>query len=377
MLQRNLTRGTRNGADRSRWLRVVVTAAALVAATVPGVATSAATSGAALAAETVVSCEQPVAGAVKLANDLLCVETDGLVVVADDTVIDLNGHRIECVGAGYLGSCQGIVHGATNPDPEPEDGVLINGHRNVHVFTSVPGATISGFDNGIHMERVTEVKIEHLIITGPASPGVVNPRPFSHGILIRGSSCPDEDGNIHIGTGQSSGNDLSNANQGIAINGSCVHVVHNRVHDNNSNSSVPSNGILINNGSNNVVRGNEVFKNGDPFPIDNTDQDGGITMRNNSRFNHIANNVVNGNFGDGISVRIASSNNKMDNNTMLFNGGEASGTVFYDAAGRGAPGGPPGSSPLNEWNQNNMCLTQNAEVPPGTCGPQEGSTSPA
>ncbi len=61
---------------------------------------------------------------------------------------------------------------------------------------------------------------------------------------------------------------------------------------------------------------------------------------------------------------------------MLFNGVPLSGTAFYDAAGRGAPGEPPddeGDSPLNDWNQNNRCLTQNQEVPPGTCGPDEGS----
>lgn len=343
--------------------------AALILGIVPGVLPT----DIASAAETVVSCGQPVAGSIKVANDLTCVESDGLVVAADNTVIDLNGHRIECIGPGYLGSCQGIVSGTTNPDPEPEDGVLINGRNNVRVFSTTPGATITGFDNGIHMERVTNVKVEHLIVTGPPSPGTANPRPFSHGILIRQSNCPEnDDGNIHIGTGQNSGNDFSNANQGVAINGSCVHLVHNRMHHNNSNTSVPSNGILINNGTNNVVRENEVFMNGDPFPLDNSEQDGGITMRNNSRSNWIRNNAVNENFGDGISVRTESSNNKMDNNTMLFNGGSGAGTLFWDAAGRLAPGGPPGSSPLNEWNKNNVCVTQNSEVPPGVCGTTEG-----
>lgn len=344
--------------------------AALILGVVPGVAQSPAA-----AEETPVSCGQVVTGSIKLANDLQCIETTGLIVGSSDTVIDLNGHRIECKGVGYEGSCQGIVNGLSTPDEEPEDGVLIEGHNNVHVVTTKPGGTIQGFDNGIRMERVTNVKVEHLVITGPASPGVVNPRPFSHGILIRQSSCSEtnpELGNIHIGTGQSSGNDLSNANQGIAINGSCVHVVHNRVHDNNSNTSVPSNGILINGGSGNVVRGNEVFKNGDPFPFDDTAQDGGITLRNRANQNHIENNVVNENFGDGISVRTESFDNKMDNNTMLGNGALGGGTVFYDAAGRDAPGGPPGSSPLNEWNQNNVCVTQNEEVPPGTCGTGEG-----
>ncbi len=58
---------------------------------------------------------------------------------------------------------------------------------------------------------------------------------------------------------------------------------------------------------------------------------------------------------------------------MLLNGGAFSGWVFYDAAGRGAPGGRPGSEPLDEWNQNNRCLTQNQEAPPGTCVPDDAS----
>ena len=350
-----------------RWRRRLAVMTVLAAVAV-GMASGTGTAHA--APETPIACGQVVSGAIKVANDLVCPESDGLRVGSDDTVIDLNGHRIACVGGGYLGSCQGTVHGASIPDQEPEDGVAIEGHNNVHVFTSVPGGTITGFDNGVHMDRVTNVKIEHLTITGPPSPVAVNLRPFSHGILIQRSSCPDQDGNIHLGTGQSSGNDLSNANQGIAINGSCVHVVYNRVHHNNSNHplAVPSNGILLNNASANVVRGNEVFNNGDP--IDENQQDGGITIRNFSRFNHIENNEVTENFGYGISVRSSSEDNKMDNNSMFFNGANNP-AVFYDAAGLAAPGGPPGSSPLNEWNPNNRCLTQNHEVPPGTCEPDD------
>ena len=319
------------------------------------------------AEETPVACGQVVSGTVKLANDLHCVESDGLIVGSDDTIIDLNGHRILCTGAGYRGSCQGTA-GASAPDEEPENGVSIEGHDNVHVFTSVYGATIEAFDNGVAIDRSSDVKVEHLIITGPPAQDPANPRPFSHGIIVRGSTCSG-DKQHHLGTGQKPSNDISNHNQGIAINGSCVSVVQNRVHHNNSNGAVPSNGILINGGSRNVVRGNEVFENGDA--VDSTEQDGGITLRNRAQENHVTNNDVTDNFGDGISVRTGSVNNKVDNNLSLFNGGAGAGTLFYDAAGRGAPGGPPGSEPLNEWNQNNRCLTQNEEVPPGTCEPDD------
>ncbi len=142
------------------------------------------------APETPVECNQVVTGTVKLANDLVCLETDGLIVGSDNTVIDLNGKRIVCIGAGYEGSCQGIVPPGGVSDPEFENGVDIDGKRNVHVFTSVPGATITGFDNGVNINRSSNVKVEHLVITGPPqSSDPANPRPVSHGVLIRGANC--------------------------------------------------------------------------------------------------------------------------------------------------------------------------------------------
>lgn len=333
------------------------------------------------APETPVTCGQVVTGTVKLANDLVCPDTDGLIAGSDNTVIDLNGHRVSCVSptGGYKGSCQGISTAGALDDEEPENGIDIRDRRNVHVFSSVPGATIEGFDQGVQIDRSSNVKVEHLIITGPEGTRPANPRPPSHGVLIRGADCGG--GNIHIGTGEKSGNDISNHNQGVAINGDCVSVVHNRVHDNNSDSAVVpgfpgdanSNGILLSNASHNVVRGNEVERNGEG-DITPTGPDSGIQIRREqSTDNLITNNVVNDNIGDGISLRLGTTENLIVNNTMLRNGGPLSGTAFYDAAGRAAPGGRPGSEPLNRWNQNNRCLTQNDEVPPGTCGPDEGS----
>ncbi len=326
------------------------------------------------AQEEIVSCEQPVSGTVKLANDLVCTDTDGLVVADDNTVIDLNGHRISCKGNGYQESCQGIAPTGAAPDEDPDNGVDIDERRNVHVFTSVPGATIEGFDNGVDIRQSDNVKVEHLVLTGPPRPGPANPRPPSHGVLVRGATCGG--GNIHIGTGQKSGNDVSNHNQGIAVNGDCVSVVHNRARDNNSTAAlifgfpfIPnSNGILLSNAAHNVVRGNEAERNGDG-DLTPTGPDSGIQIRREeSTDNLVTNNVVNGNMGDGISLRLGANSNHIVDNTMLLNGGRPE---LYDAAGRGAPGGPPGSEPLNEWNRNNRCLTQNAEVPPGTCEPDD------
>ena len=328
--------------------------------------------------ETVISCNMPVSGTIKVANDLVCPDTKGLIVVADNTVIDLNGHRISCVGSGFEGSCQGVAPtgGVSEPDPAFDNGVEIDRRHNVHVFTSVPGGTIEGFDNGIRIRNSQNVKVEFLTITGPVGTIVANPRPASHGVLINGSSC---DGPIHIGTGQFSGNDISNHNQGVAINGDCVDVVHNRLHDNDGGltvragvptGAVPSNGLLINDGSKNVVRGNEIFNNGDE---DASDDAGLRIRRQGSTDNLVTNNVVKDNLGDGILLTEAARANYIVNNTMLGNGVAGSGTAFYDAAGRAAPGGPPDTENpvLNRWNQNNRCLTQNHEVPPGTCEPDD------
>ena len=330
------------------------------------------------AGETPITCNMPVSGTIKVANDLVCPDTDGLIVVGDNTVIDLNGHRISCVGSGFEGSCQGVAPtgGVSETDPAFDNGIGIENRKNVHVFTSKPGGTIEGFDNGVRIRGSRNVKVEFLTITGPVGTIVANPRPASHGVLINGASC---DGPIHIGTGEFSGNDISNHNQGIAINGDCVDVVHNRLHDNDGGltvragiptGAVPSNGLLISDGARNVARGNEIFDNGDE---DASDDAGLRIRRQDSTDNLITNNVVTNNLGDGILLTEAARSNYIVNNMMFGNGVAGSGTVFYDAAGRGAPGGPPDSEDpvLNEWNQNNRCLTQNQEVPPGTCEPDD------
>ncbi len=127
-----------------------------------------------------------------------------------------------------------------------------------------------------------------------------------------------------------------------------------------------TNGLLISDGARNVVRGNEIFANGDE---DGSDDAGIRVRRQGSTDNVLTNNSVHDNLGDGILMEMGANSKLITDNTMLGNGAALSGT--FSAAGRGAPGGPPGSEPLNEWNQNNRCLTQNQEVPPGTCEPDD------
>jgi parallel beta-helix repeat protein len=90
--------------------------------------------------------------------------------------------------------------------------------------------------------------------------------------------------------------------------------------------------------------------------------DGGIVVQGpGSTGNTVTDNTVNDNRADGISLRTGASGNQITNNVMLRNAGVNS----FDASGKGAP--------ANKWNFNNVCVTQNAEVPPGVCGPTEGS----
>lgn len=152
---------------RTRTVVVAVAATLLVSLAPPlsGVAPAEETT----TPETVITCEMPVSGVIKVANDIVCPDTDGLIVVADNTIIDLNGHRISCVGSGFEGSCQGLAPtgGVSETDPAFDNGVEIDARRNVHVFTSVPGGTIEGFDNGVRIRNSRNVKVEFLTITGP------------------------------------------------------------------------------------------------------------------------------------------------------------------------------------------------------------------
>src|SRR5262245_34006448 len=90
-------------------------------------------------AQAALSCGDPVSGHVILTNDIVCVDNGnqssilGLVVTADDTQIDLNGHTISCSGPGFLGSCESSPsYNAQNGAP-PSVGVISTGHQNVEI----------------------------------------------------------------------------------------------------------------------------------------------------------------------------------------------------------------------------------------------------
>ena len=307
-----------------------------------------------LAATTITSptCPQLVSGSVRLETDMLCLNTSGLIVAADNTVIDLNGHTIKCQGNGYFGSCQGpaVANG--------QIGVDTRAHSNVHVFSHVPGGTIDGFDVGIIIRPQShDIKVKQLTITGPAgAPGARRPS-FTIGIRIDGVDC--NGGTVKIGGGTKTGNDISNHNRGIQLfNSSCVYIGYNRVHDNRKNFNPPTLGdhavgIAVFDSPNNHIRSNVVTDNGDGFQVE-----GGLALIDPPTTSVlVVENEVNNNRGNGIETIQGALANDIVNNQMLNN---TNIDAFSDQSG------------VNTWNENNRCVTQTTpQPPPGVCGPSE------
>jgi parallel beta-helix repeat protein len=292
-------------------------------------------------------CPQVVSGAVQLQTDLVCADTSGLIVGSNHTSIDFNGHKIVCVGPreGLVGGCHGD-QGGSRTDPDPDIGIDTAGFSDVRVFSRVHRGTIDGFDIGLRVRGTsTDVLVQRLFVTSPSQ----RDRPRTQGILVTDTRCGR--GHIQLG-GEHGGNEISNHASGIALeNAACVDIVGNTVHENGS-ARVGGYGIFLRGSSRNLIRRNRVFRNGDAEVVPG----GGISLGGTG--NAVTENWVNSNAGNsGISVRDGAAGNVIAANTMLFN-------FDFDAAGFGAPD--------NHWAKSNICRTQNEEVPPGVCNPNEG-----
>jgi parallel beta-helix repeat protein len=290
------------------------------------------------------ACPQTVSGSVRLETDLHCTNTSGLVVGADNTSIDLNGHKIICTGSGYQRSCQG---------DSVEIGVDTNNYDNVHVFSHVNGGTIDGFDRGVFVRSLSDsATVKQLIITGPALVTVPY-RPSVYGVLVEGNHCPN--GGVLVG-----GNDIGNHTTGIRLNtASCVNVGGNTVHDNSGGDPdlTLNAGIRLRNSSTNEVRGNVVTHNGSGV-VSPPPPDSGIVLGTAPTTNNlVVGNKVNGNDGEGITTAQGAAGNTITNNEMRFN---SQFDAFSDNSG------------TNSWNKNNRCRTQTSAQPPaGVCNAGE------
>jgi Right handed beta helix region len=291
------------------------------------------------------ACPQTVSGSVRLEADLHCTSTSGLIVGADDTTIDLNGHKIVCTGSGYGGSCQG---------DSVQSGVDTNDKDGVHVFSHMNGGTIDGFDRGVFVRSLSDgATVKQLAITGPALATVPPYRPAVFGILVEGNHC--QNGGVLVGN-----NDVGNHTTGIRVNvASCVNVGGNTVHDNSGGDPdlTLNVGIRIRNSSTNVIRGNVVTHNGSGV-VAPPPPDSGISLDNAATTgNQIVGNKVNSNNGQGIATSEGAAGNHIGNNEMRFN---SQFDAYSDDKG------------TNSWNKNNRCRTQTSPEPPaGVCNAGE------
>jgi hypothetical protein len=322
-------------------LALAITLAAAAAAGAPGAAPTP-------AATPIVSsaCPQTVSGSVRLETDLDCRNTSGLIVGADNTSIDLNGHKIVCTtSTGYQGSCQG---------DSVETGVDTNNFDSVHVFSHVKGGMINGFDRGVFVRSLSDgATVHQLTLTGPPLATVPSYRPAVFGVLVEGNHCPD--GVVLVG-----GNEVENHTTGIRINvASCVNVSGNTVHDNSGGDPelTLNVGIRIRNSSTNQVRGNIATHNGSGV-VAPPPPDSGISLDNAATTgNQVVGNKVNSNNGEGISTAEGAAGNFIANNEMRFN---SKFDAYSDNNG------------TNSWNKNNRCLTQTSPQPPaGVCNSGE------
>jgi hypothetical protein len=226
----------------------------------------------------------------------------------------------------------------------------------VHIFSHREDGTITGFDAAINIQNSDNVKVKQVIATGPVGiPGVQRPRTV--GIMIQGVDCGG--GNVRIGGGTKTGNDVSNHTRGIQLdNSSCVYIGYNEVHDNRAEFAplhIPEDlggGIGVFNSPDNHIRSNVVFDNGDNNPLE-----GGIGLIFEATTgNLVVENQANENRGNGIETIGGASNNYIVNNEMLRNDHF---DAFSDAGS------------MNRWNENNRCVTQTVPPPDEVCGPDE------
>lgn len=301
------------------------------------------------------TCNQPVSGVVELHADMVCTNTWGLWVNADNTTINLNGHTISCTGDGFMGSCQGL---ATR-------GISVNEHKNVTI--NGPGK-ITGFHTGVLFEDGSGNTVQNVEITGPPSAGYGNNlRPETFGVYVFQASCPPD----YSTALKIAGNTISNQTLGInLVQSNCLKVNNNFVSNNRSDLN-ESTGIKLSDSGLNTIDANVVEYNGNN---DSRFVQAGVAVLGFGAINNtITNNQVTNNCSDGILFTKANPGaNVVVGNTAKHNGessqrgackGVARGT-YADLAERAGAGG-------NRISLGNICNTQAGPVPAGTCTAQE------
>lgn len=217
-------------------------------------------------------------GTYSLANDLLCVNTDGIDIQASNVTLLLNRHTITQDSADF-----GLVHVGISA------GVgLPAGSTNVQIIGS---GTITGFVEGVNFEQVSNSLVEDVISTGNFFGFVVNGG-FSAGC---NQACPST-GNIFAGN-----TSTFNNQHGFTLNGG-----NNNTFNANNASNNGADGILLFIATGNNVTGNTLNNNG---------QSGIAITSGTGTGNNLSGNTAQGN---GI-FDLEDGNPNCDSNTWIQN----------------------------------------------------------
>lgn len=316
-----------------------------------------------------VTCGSTVSGTVTLTSDLMCNSQNGLLVGADNTTIDLNGHTISCAGPGLQGTCQRIISNGQYQPPTTYFGIASSKHSGVHI--KGPGR-IYGFAIAVGFDGGQDLMVDDVVISGPSQPdGKSNQRLITEGVLLLNVKCaPGSVAPVAV----VKNSDISDQSVGVFLqNAECVQVSSNYLHDNNGLSG-DAHGIDLLNSRNNTIVRNTIERNG--TNRSGATGDAGIQLYNgvngDTSNNSIVANIVNNNCGDGIVAATGANNNTIERNSVRFNGTSALNgqclaqlaPTFFDLAERTA-------GPGNAWNPNNRCRTNSPTIPAGVCGPLE------
>jgi hypothetical protein len=314
-------------------------------------------------------CGDTVSGVVNLTANLHCIDQTGLIVGADNTIINLNGFEILCTGSGFDGTCQGQTGGSIAGLPV---GIFSDHHS--HVTVRGVGFVV-GFAFGIELRGGTGLMVQEVFMSSGklAVPLDQNHRAVAIGVWIRDVACSALSGRAGV-SARVFQNSIAGHVTGILLSNShCVLVDRNSVGANTAEAG-NAHGIAIAGGGDNTIFFNDASGNGlnRPFDsgiylVDDVIGDAIVPTVNNV----IAQNTVNSNCGNGISTGTHADNNNIFQNTAKFNGestdnGKCELTrfgAFHDLAGLGGTG--------NTWNDNNVCRTQAGNVPAGVCNPWE------
>jgi parallel beta-helix repeat protein len=215
------------------------------------------------------SCGQVITQNVILTSNLDCADSDGLIVNANDIVVDLNGHTI------------------SGPDTDSQEktsskvGIMVPNYNNV----VVQDGTIQGFQAGILMTGSQNVEIK----------GIVS-KDNQIGLFSTGASIV----NAHLSI-------LMNNQIGIAAHSTQQPTLENNIIYQNTMA-----GITLVNTDNGVVTLNSITESGDGLYVDNQ------SNNNNVNFNNVLLNTIDLNNANGLPVN-TNANTYDQNNCMTSN----------------------------------------------------------